>query len=118
MEYRISNLWPTVKRIEIEYKISYPCSATNETMVAQGHAIFQPDFLPEFHFDCINEDCTGRGFELYSVVSSMIANKETSRSGRMECKGNESWKYSHACPSWIEYQVRIVFMKTEANEVK
>lgn len=40
MEYRISNLWPTVKRIEIDYKISYPCSVMSEVLVKQGTAIY------------------------------------------------------------------------------
>ena len=56
MEYRISNLWPTVKRIEIDYKISYPCSVMSEVLVKQGTAIYKPDFLPEFQFDCVNDE--------------------------------------------------------------
>lgn len=118
MEYRITDLWPKVKNITIKYKITYPCSATNETMIQQGTAIYKPDFLPEFHFDCINEECTGHGFELYSVVSRMIAHCEVYRSGKMECRGSESRKHPHNCPSWIEYQVLVIFAETETSEAK
>ena len=98
MEYRISNLWPTVKRIEIDYKISYPCSVMSEVLAKQGTAIYKPDFLPKFQFDCINDECTGRGFDLHSIVSQMVAHGETTRSGTMKCKGMEAKDQSVRMP--------------------
>lgn len=116
MEYRIFDLWPKVKKIEIEYKIIYPCSVTNETKVEQGTAIYKPDFLAEFHFDCINEECTGRGFDLYSIVSQMVAHNEVVWSGTMECKGMETRKYNHACPSFIDVTIRVDIIGVSSSE--
>lgn len=116
MEYRISNLWPTVKRIEIDYKISYPCSVMSEVLVKQGTAIYKPDFLPKFQFDCVNDECTGRGFDLYSIVSQMVAHGETTRSGTMKCNGMEAKDHPYACQSTMVFTIRVDIVRVVSSE--
>jgi hypothetical protein len=39
----------------------------------------------------------------------MVAHKETSREGVVKCGGRESRKYTHSCPSEMEYRITIEY---------
>ncbi len=105
----IKEIFPTVECIVIEYQITY-ISAFGK-MKKNGRAEYEPDFEADFTFRCINDSCTGKGFDLYSVVSMMAAKGETESSGCGWCDGNESRKHRTTCHTSFTYSVRLEYQK-------
>lgn len=106
---RIKELFPRVECIVIEYQITY-ISAFGK-MTKSGRAEYDPDFEADFSFGCINDSCTGKGFDLYSEVSMMAAKGETERSGCIWCDGNESRKHRTTCHTSFTYSVYLEYQK-------
>ena len=93
--YKISELFPDVEQIDIEYKLEYKHFVG--TKVKNGQALYKPNFAAEFYFKCLNVDCTGCGFDLYSEVASAI---------------KEARDYPNCqCPCTMEYVIHVVYRK-------
>lgn len=105
----IKEIFPKVECIVIEYTITY-ISAFGK-MTKSGRAEYKPNLEADFSFACINDSCTGEGFDLYPVVSMMNAKGETESSGCIRCKGNESWKHRTTCYSTLTYSVHMEYHK-------
>lgn len=105
---RISKYWPDVARIEIKAKQTYVSAfEKTEREMSSRH---MPDFSANFHFKCINGDCTAEYFDLSNVVSSMAAHHETERTGKLECIGREAKDHPlNRCPCELDYEIRIEY---------
>ncbi len=107
--YKISELFPDVEQIDIEYKLEYKHFVG--TKVKNGQALYKPNFAAEFYFKCLNVDCTGCGFDLYSEVASAILHETTVR-GLKQCGGKEARDYPNCqCPCTMEYVIHVVYRK-------
>ncbi|MBA4371920.1 MAG: hypothetical protein C0402_03555 [Thermodesulfovibrio sp.] len=51
---------------------------------------FSPESHAYFHVECLNSDCKdcSDGFDLESVVASMIRNRASMRQGALDCEGH------------------------------
>lgn len=106
---RIKEIFPKVERIVIEYQITH-VSAFGK-MTKSGRAEYKPDFSAEFAFCCINDTCTGNGFDLFPIVSRMVTEGETDSKGSVKCEGEESRKGHHTCNTTLSYSVHLEYQK-------
>ena len=60
------------------------------------------------HFPCINDNCTGLGFDVTEDVRSSIRKREEV-TNRIQCSGKEDWKYygsaGCSCDTTLSYVV-------------
>lgn len=108
-EARIREIFPKVERIVIEYQITHVSYFGKKT--ESGRAEYKPDFAAEFAFCCINDTCTGNGFDLYPIVSLMAAKGETDSKGSVKCEGEESRKGHFTCDTTLYYSVHLEYQK-------
>lgn len=106
---RIKEIFPKVERIVIEYRITHNSAIGDIT--ESGRAEYKPDFKAEFTFRCINESCTGTGFDMYPTVSMMAAKGEKEKRGSIECDGKESKKGDFSCRTTLSYSVLLEYHK-------
>ena len=85
--------------------------AENKERTESGRAEYKPDFAAEFAFCCINDTCTGNGFDLYPIVSLMAAKGETDSKGIVKCEGEESRKGHFTCDTTLSYSVHLEYQK-------
>lgn len=106
---RISEIFPSVNKIIIEYKryYSFPDLDLNDKETAK--MTYEDSFACNFHIKCRNIDCTQGYFDLYSVIASMIAHKEVYKDDELKCEGREARKYNHRCPCSVKYSVTIEY---------
>lgn len=105
----ISDLWPNVDFIEIDYKATY-ISAFG-VFEKKGTMRCKPDSLAYFYVDCPNNDCTCGYFDLYPQVSDAIAAKSFQVSGVLSCKGDESKDHPNRCDTKLEYTIAVEYRK-------
>lgn len=105
----IKEIFQKVERIVIEYQITHVSAFEKKT--ESGRAEYKPDFAAEFAFCCINDTCTGNGFDLYPIVSLMAAKGETDSKGSVKCEGEESRKGHFACDTTLSYSVHLEYQK-------
>lgn len=105
---RISELWPSVAKIEIKTHQTYRSAFGVYERDTPGR--YEPDRPAEFLFDCINTDCTVGYFDLFSSVAGMALRRETHKSGTMECRGNEAPDHDHHCPCTLDYSIEIEYI--------
>lgn len=103
---KISKYWPNVAKITIRAKQTYVSAfGRSEKEQTSTHL---PDFSADFHFKCINGDCTMEYFDLGNVVSNMIAHHETLATGTLECLGKEAIDHPlNRCPCILDYDIKI-----------
>lgn len=106
---KISELFPNVSKITLAYKRTYISAMGRQADKKMLKANYQPSFVSEFNIACLNIDCTGRGFDLYSEVSSLIAHNEAKKIGTMSCNGNEARDHKHSCPCRLDYEITITY---------
>ena len=106
---RIKEVFPKVERIVIEFQITHVSAFGKITK--SGRAEYKSDFAAEFAFRCINDTCTGNGFDLYPIVSRMAAKGETDSNGSVSCKGEESKKGHFTCNTTLSYSVHLEYQK-------
>ena len=107
--YKISELFPNVLKITIAYKRTYISAIEKYADENTLEANYQPSFASEFNIACLNIDCTNRDFDLYSEVSTMIANNREKKEGTMLCNGNEARDHNNSCPCRLDYEITITY---------
>jgi hypothetical protein len=68
---------------------------------------FLPADCANFHVKCMQDGCTGGGFDLGPVVAGLARSHKKSASGKLFCHGNEQ-SVGHA---HIAYEVNILYSK-------
>lgn len=104
----ISKLWPHVAKIVIHAKQTYVSAFGKfEDEKTSTHL---PDFAANFHFRCINRDCTMEYFDLDSAVSNAIAHRQEHATGTLECRGKEAEDHPlNRCPCTLDYDITIEY---------
>lgn len=63
-----------------------------------------------FRMDCLQDGCSGGGFDLTGVVKSMVKDRKSSGKGQLRCNGKGAANgQSHAS---IAYEVNIVYRRS------
>jgi hypothetical protein len=66
---------------------------------------FAPDSYAFFSVDCLSKDCLDGGFDMHSIITSMIKKHSKLSKGELDCKNNDSFP-GH---SKIVYEVSIQY---------
>lgn len=106
---RICEIFPNVEEIEVDYKRDYKFPEMDLSDEKFVKATYKDSFACNFRIECRNDDCTQKYFDLYSVISSMVAHKESEKEYVMNCTGKESKKHNHSCPCKLEFRIRISY---------
>ena len=77
---QISEVYPSVSHIDVTYHRSYTwfCGHKEEEPKPMH---FEPDSVIRFAVECMNAECTRGYIDLFPIISSMIANRETEHEG-------------------------------------
>ena len=114
----IGELWPNVTEIRIETHQVYRSAFGVLTDGEHGtHGLFKPDSTANFHFKCINRDCTMEFFDLHNAVSSTIEHHQEHVTGTLECRGKEAKDHPlNRCPCTLDYDITIEYRKDTDEE--
>lgn len=105
--YRIEELLADVKVVVVDYSMTYRSAFG---IFTQRHTLkILPDSSSEVTVRCLNKDCTGRGFDLYSEISLLVHHHGRESSGVMFCNGLESSKHRCTCPTELKYTIRVEY---------
>lgn len=108
----VAEIFPSVVRISIRLQRFYFSIAAEKELGDDEElcATYLPNVACDFTYPCKNGDCTCGVFDLYSIVSFVIAHKETYAEGIIKCDGKESRKYPNAsCPCELNYKITIEY---------
>ena len=115
MEYRfsdapsVSECFPSVDSIVVDYTITY--ESAFGCVIDKGCSTYNRESKVVFLYNCRNNDCTGLGFDLFPEIHSSISENKETYSGELKCQGKEAPDHSNACPTKMEYSIRVVYRK-------
>lgn len=114
----LRDVFPEVDKLFVDVELSFSSSVGIETK-KEFHKILEGKDLFYLHFDCLNVDCTGDGFDLESIAQIAIQSHSI-QSGILKCTGKEDWKYLKSsgcsCQSYLKYVVRPQFLPNEDTD--
>jgi hypothetical protein len=101
----VSECFPSVSGITIHITY-YRNTAVPVIMVRTVY--ITPSSCAYFKMDCMIRDCKDGGFDLTSVIGSMVKTRKTVKKGRLVCSGKvDTLEVDHAS---IEYEAAIQYL--------
>ncbi len=102
----VSERFPGVSGIVIQM-FYYRKSSNPAPMIRTVN--FFPSSYAYFHMECMMKECVNGGFDLTSVIDTMIKKHRNSETGKMICSGkNDSLTGDHAR---ISYEISVQYNK-------
>ena len=118
MAKTLREVFPNVDKLFVDVKLSFSSSVGIDTK-KEFHRILEGTDLFYLHFDCLNVDCTGDGFDLEDIAK-MAIQSHSAQSGILKCNGKEDWKYLRSsgcsCQSCLKYVVRPQFLHSGGTD--
>ena len=104
----VEESYPQVEKIEINYlKEHNSFLGHNEN---GGKWTITPQCETYFIIDCLNRECTSIGYDLSSVISSAVRNRELEVSDIIRCKGQEAPDHpEQSCDGTLKYTIKITY---------
>lgn len=103
----LGDVFPDIESVEIRASILFE-SGVGDGVEKEYRIVLGRNDKLYAHIPCLNNDCTGYGFDLTDIVRESIRKRE-SDFGEIECDGKEDWKYygssGHTCQSTLSYAV-------------
>lgn len=100
----VSERFPEVSDIVI--RMTYYQKAEISLMMVRT-VNFWPSHYAYFNMDCMIRGCVDGGFNLTSVITSMIKNRKKSEKGKLICNGkSDTLSSDHAS---IDYQITVTY---------
>jgi hypothetical protein len=90
----------------IEFRMTYYHRGLDSVLMKRTLSFLPADHA-NFHIKCMQDGCTGGGFNLAPVVEGLAKSYRKSASGRLFCHGKE-YTIGHA---HIAYEVNILYSK-------
>lgn len=105
----ISELYPMVKDITIDYKQVYRSAFGT---VAEDKCLhFDSGNRDVFLIECKNRECTCIGYDLKNIIWSMVNRYTETEEGDLECKGSEAPDHLYQrCGSSLHYRIIINYV--------
>ena len=114
----LQEVYPEVDKLFVDAELSFSSSVGIDTK-KEFHKVLEGKDLFYLHFDCLNVDCTGDGFDLESIARTAIQSHSI-QSGTLRCTGKEDWKYLKSagcsCQSCLKYVVRPQFLSNAGTD--
>lgn len=105
---RVEQLYPQVERIEIHHVRAHTSFAGRSQQ--EGTWVVTPQSEACFVLSCRNRECTSIGFDLVSVISSVIHSRKTEVTGEMDCDGQEAPDHpEQSCDGHLIFTMKIVY---------
>ncbi len=102
----VSDRFPEVS--SIVFRMTYYQKTSDPILMVRTVNFFPTDYAC-FRMDCMREECTNGGFDLASIVSSLVKTRKKSVKGKIVCNGkNENLRPGHAS---IAYEVSVQYNK-------
>jgi len=90
----------------IEFRMTYYHRGLDSILMKRTLSFLPADYA-NFHIKCMEDGCTGGGFDLASVVAGLAKSRKKSVTGKLFCHGKEH-TVGHA---HIAYEVNILYSK-------
>ncbi|HAR46432.1 MAG: hypothetical protein A2X56_06735 [Nitrospirae bacterium GWC2_57_13] len=90
----------------IEFQMTYYRRGPDAVLMKRTLS-FTPGDYAGFHLKCMEDGCTGGGFDLAPVVAGLVNSRKKSIKGKLFCHG-DNHSVGHAS---IEYEVNIQYAK-------
>ncbi len=98
----VSERFPGVS--EIVFRMTYYQKSSQPVLMVRTLNFIATDFA-YFRMECMRDECTNGGFDLTSVVASLVRSKKKTIKGKISCSGkNETLAPNHAS---IAYEITI-----------
>ena len=91
---------------KIEFQMTYYMRGLNAVLMTRTLS-FSPADYAGFHMKCMQDGCTGGGFELASVVAGLAKSRKKTTKGKAYCHGTNH-TFGHAS---LAYEVNIQYHK-------
>ena len=93
----------------IEFRMTY-YKRGRDAVLMKRTLCFSPSDYAGFHMKCMEDGCTGGGFDLAPVVAGLVKSRKKSTKGKIFCRGRNH-TIGHAS---IDYEVSIQYQKKGA----
>lgn len=114
----LGDVFPDIESVEICTSVLFESGVGVETEKEYRIVLGRNDKL-YVYIPCLNNDCTGFGFDLTDIVRESMRKRE-SDFGKVECDGKEDWKYygssGHTCQSTLDYAVFPQYLLEGGND--
>lgn len=119
MNYRFAvfrDMYPYVKTIVISYRAE---SASFEGNMVTDQYVIDPSIVYMPVISCPNSTCTGVGFDMSTIISTMVSHRKEDESGEMVCSEWEDLERygSIHCGSKLLYQIHIEYLETNNSRI-
>jgi hypothetical protein len=88
----------------IEFRMTYYRRGLHQVLMTRTLS-FMPTDYAGFHMKCMHAGCESGGYDLSTVVASMVKGRKKSTSGKLFCKGTTD-TFGHAS---LAYEVSIKY---------
>jgi hypothetical protein len=106
----VSDCFPGVSCIV--FRMTYYLGASSPILMERT-LNFHPADYAYFRLDCMKEECTNGGFDLTSVVTSLVRSRKRTVKGKIMCRGkNPALPPGHAS---ISYEVSVQYAKSKQS---
>lgn len=90
----------------MEFQMTYYRRGADSVLMKRT-LCFTPGDYAGFHLKCMEDGCTGGGFDLAPVVAGLVRSRKKSAKGKLFCHG-ENHSVGHAS---IDYEVNIQYSR-------
>ncbi|MDH4162856.1 MAG: hypothetical protein OEW15_09250 [Nitrospirota bacterium] len=91
---------------KIEFRMTYYGKGSSVALMTRS-LVFSPSDYAGFHVRCVEEGCTGGGFDLAPIVAGLTKARKTTTKGKAFCHG-KNHAVGHAC---LAYEVSIRYQR-------
>jgi hypothetical protein len=103
----VSECFPKV--LDINVRMTYYHKGANPVLMIRI-VNFWPSRHAYFNMDCMTKGCVDGGFDLTSVISSMVKQHKNFGKGKLSCNGKSATSsYDHTS---VAYEINIKYNKT------
>lgn len=108
----LAETYHDIEKLCVDVKIRF-ISGVGFSQEKEYHLVIGRNKPCHVHFDCLNRDCTGSGFDLDGEIMEAV-NKRSVQSGTKMCDGKEDWKYlkatGYSCQTVLSYTITPYFL--------
>lgn len=112
----ISEVYKNLKVVSVRVQITFNSAVLRTPCVKEFERKLTPSDRLYLHYECVNKDCTGDGFDLTGALREALSSRVCVE-GEAYCTGKEDWKYLNSsgcsCLTSIKYIIMPEFHSTE-----
>jgi hypothetical protein len=115
----IGDQYKDIKVVKVTVRITFRSGVLSYPSIQEYSRTLGPGNKLFLHYECVNPNCTGFGFDLSYVIRDALHSRKCVE-GRMACSGKEDWKYQNSlgcsCDTVLEYKIEPEFLERPVSE--